>query len=424
MASNKYFLFRTSEVTEYSDVFSDEGDNLSLLSISTDHVSYITAKKGVVVFVFNNASLYENFQGAAREALTKTRMEVSCEVGEEFKLVKKITEYITNPSPTRRVLEFDAVNSSSSFRESKPSVIKPLLPKQPVIMSTQAVSNDPASIDLTQTTTTTIAGITYPSPSFMPIIDYNETELPSDGTAINASNNWDNSGSGGATYNITSSTTETIGSTTFPIVDRTNGTSVNAAADISAGSKLTMANALEIDGAYTIYMVVGTLGYASFGHSILDNGHTHIGFAANAGAENTSSEFWVRHNTSSLVRPAYMTLNATLDNTVAYQYPDPSLDGPDANTAGFEGQHTYVFVLRRDKDFNLYLHNHTGDIVGYAGSLTGSGDFATDGTLKIDDIGTGFRGFLPRIGVIGSDIGGSSASKLAKDLFKKYRLVL
>lgn len=413
MASNKYFLFRSEEVTEFSDVFTNNGANLSVLSVSTDNVAYLSAKKGAVVIVFNNAGLYDAFQGDEREALIKTRIEISCEEGEEYTLIKKITQFITTDSPTRRVLEFDSVRGYSAFDESKSGAVSPILPKQPVIMSTQVISNDPASVDLTQTTTTTIADITFPAPSLMPIVDYNETALPAHGSAVGAANNWNNSGSGGSTYHITNDTGT-------PAVNRDNGTSVDAV-DIAAGDNLIMANALEIEGEYTIYMVIGAIGYASFGHSILDNGHTHIGFATGAGEENLNSEFWIRHDTASTVRPAYMQLNNTNGGTKAYKFPDPKLDDSNVNTTGFEGQTTYVFVLRRDKDLNLYLHNHTGNVVGYVPRLTGSGDFATDGTLKVDEIGTGFRGFLPRLGIISSDIGGNFASKLAQDLFEKYK---
>jgi hypothetical protein len=415
MASDKYFLFRTGDITKFSEVFTDTGENLSVLSISTDRVAYITAKQGSVVVVFNNAGLYDTFQGTNREALIKTRMEVECNVGEEYQLVKKITQFITSPTMNKRVLEFDAVASSSTFNESAPETLRPLLPKFPVVMSTQAISDDPAATDLTQTTTTTIADITFPAPSLMPIVDYNETTLPAHGSAVGAANNWNNSGSGGSTYHITNDTGT-------PAVNEKSGTSVNAV-DIAPGDNLIMANALEIDGAYTIYMVIGTVGYGSFGHSILDNGATHIGFAAAAGDENTNSEFWVRHDTAGGRRPAYMQLNNTNGGTAAYKFPDPALENSDVNTVGFEGQQTYVFVLRRDKDLNLYLHNHTGNIVGYVEALTGQGDFATDGTLKVDDIGTGFRGFLPRIGIISTDIGISNASKLAQDLFDKYKKV-
>jgi len=366
MASNKYFLFRSEEVTEFSDVFTNNGANLSVLSVSTDNVAYLSAKKGAVVIVFNNAGLYDAFQGDEREALIKTRIEISCEEGEEYTLIKKITQFITTDSPTRRVLEFDSVRGYSAFDESKSGAVSPILPKQPVIMSTQVISNDPASVDLTQTTTTTIADITFPAPSLMPIVDYNETALPAHGSAVGAANNWNNSGSGGSTYHITNDTGT-------PAVNRDNGTSVDAV-DIAAGDNLIMANALEIEGEYTIYMVIGAIGYASFGHSILDNGHTHIGFATGAGEENLNSEFWIRHDTASTVRPAYMQLNNTNGGTKAYKFPDPKLDDSNVNTTGFEGQTTYVFVLRRDKDLNLYLHNHTGNVVGYVPRLTGSGD--------------------------------------------------
>ena len=165
MASDKYFLFRTADITEFSEVFSDSGSSLSVLSISTDHVAYITAKRGSVVIVFNNAGLYERFQGDTREALIKTRMEIECGQGQEFQLIRKITEFITNPSPVRRVLQFDAVSGTSSFKDSSPKSLLPLLPKLPVVMSTQEISDDPAATDLTQTTTTTIADITFPAPS-------------------------------------------------------------------------------------------------------------------------------------------------------------------------------------------------------------------------------------------------------------------
>jgi hypothetical protein len=138
----------------------------------------------------------------------------------------------------------------------------------------------------------------------MPIVDYNETTLPAHGSAVGAANNWNNSGSGGSTYHITNDTGT-------PAVNEKSGTSVNAV-DIAPGDNLIMANALEIDGAYTIYMVIGTVGYGSFGHSILDNGATHIGFAAAAGDENTNSEFWVRHDTAGGRRPAYMQMSIPL----------------------------------------------------------------------------------------------------------------
>ena len=414
----KFFLFKKEDVNEFSVGFTNTGDNLSVLAVPADSVAHMTATPGFVHFTFNNAGLYDHFQGTAREGFSKTRVSVACNEGDEYELIREVIAFIATTDNKRTTMVFDAVTGQSTFKSASihaDGAVTPFLPKQPTIMSTQAISNDPASIDLTQTTTTTIADITFPAPSLMPIVDYNETALPAHGSAVGAANNWNNAGSGGSTYHITNDTGT-------PAVDRDNGTSVNAV-NIAAADNLIMANALEIEGAYTIYMVLGLIGYGSFGHSILDNGHTHIGFAAGAGEENLNSEFWIRHDTASTVRPAYMQLNNTDGGTVAYKFPDPSLDDPDVNTTGFEGQTTYVFVLRRDKDLNLYLHNHTGDVVGYVPRLTGSGDFATDGTLKVDEIGTGFRGFLPRLGIISSDIGVDFASQLAQDLLEKYKKV-
>jgi hypothetical protein len=417
MAREKYFLFHREPVTDFSSTESNTGDGLSVIAIPAERLGNITARKARVVFTFSDAGIYQTYGGSGNEGMPNVRIEVACEAGQEVELIEQILTFASKDTG-RSIMKFDAVNQISSFPLAKVESLEditPKVPKQAIILSTGAVSNDPAATDITQTTTTAIAGITFPAPSLMPIIDYNETTLPAHGQAVGAANNWNNSGSGGSTYHITNDTGT-------PAVNRDNGTSVNAV-DFAAADNLIMANALELNGAYTIYMVIGTIGYGSFGHSILDNGATHIGFAAGAGEENTNSEFWVRHDTAVARRPAYMQLDNNEGGTVSYTYPDIALEAPDVNTVGFEGQTTYVFVLRRDKDFNLYLHNHTGSVVGYLDALIGPVDFATDGSLKIDDIGTGFRGFLPRIGVITDDIGSDSAAQLAKDLFVKYRKV-
>jgi|TARA_R100000030_G_scaffold79606_1_gene62492 hypothetical protein len=423
MASEKYFLFRTENITEFSEVFSDSGSNLSMLSISTDQVAYITAKQGSVVVVFNNAGLYETFQGTSREALTKTRMEISCDVGQELRLVRKITEFITNPSPVRRVLEFDAVTSSSSFKESKPATLKPLLPKFPVVMATQEISDDPASIDLTQTTTTTIADITFPAPSLMPIIDYNETGLAALGVndQVGAANNWVNAGTGGATFNITNDTGT-------PDVQRDNGImgGTDLAVQFATSEDLHLANALEVEGSYTAYMVIGTTGpYSVFGGSIFAHSTqgTYIGFGATVGTTDPKpNEFHVNHAIGTTYRKAFVNTNNTDFDTQQYKIPDPLLDNQDVNTVTFDGQQTYVFVLRRDKDNNLYLHNHLGVIVGFIPKQEEVGNFRTSGLLAIDRIGGGaFRHNIARVGVITTDIGGGAAKKLAIDLHEKYK---
>lgn len=421
MSSEKYFVFRSSPITEYSEVYSNDGNNLSVLSISTKQVAYITAKKGAVVIVFNNAGLYDTFQGTAREALSKTRIEIQCETGSEYDLIQSLTEFITNPSPARRVLRFDAVEGVSSMKItelSKVSGVKATVPKQPTIMSTQAISNDPASIDLTQTTTTTLDDITFTSPTLMPIVDYNPAGLAAVavGGEVGQTHAWDNAGTGGNTYDIDNNTNA-------PVVSqlRTNGLREKAVDIEASPENLILANELVVEDDYTMYFVIGAVGFGSFGASLVDDGsNVHIGFASADGLENTNSEFWVKHNVSGGNRPAYMDVLSTDYDTTSYRFPDPKLEDGISNPPVL-AQTCYVFMLRRDKAMNLYLHNHTGVIVGYAEAKTDSTDYATNGNLEVLNVGTGFRGNLARFGVIPSDIGAAEAARLCQDMFNRYR---
>ena len=91
----------------------------------------------------------------------------------------------------------------------------------------------------------------------------------------------------------------------------------------------------------------------------------------------------------------------------------------------------------------MYLHNRKGDVIGFIAAKTLKDDpkfdlntpGLTDGNLLIDQIGsTGsgsgvlttaatitFHGFVPRFGIIETDIGTASAAQLAQDLYKLYK---
>jgi len=421
MASDKYFLFRREDITDYSEIFSNNGENLSILAISADNVGYITATRGRVVIIFNNAGLYDGDGGGEREALPKTRVSVGCVVGQERTLLNKILEFITSPNTTRRVLTFDAVTGGSSFEEAdldgKPTITT-VLPKQPLVMATQEISNDPASTDLTQTTTTTIDGITFTSPTLMPIVDYNPSALSSyaTGAEVGQTNHWHNAGTGGATYDMDDNTNApTI------IGPRNNGLRDKAVYIEASPENLILANELTVEDDYTMYFVVGSVGYASWGGSIVDDGsNVRIGFAEDDSGLLINSELWVQHNISSSGGVASLHTNDTDYNTIDYRFPDPKLTEGIANPSKGVGQTCYVFVLRRDKQYNLYLHNHTGEIVGYIPSSISGLRYRTDGDLEILNVGTGFRGYLGRFGVIPSDIGAAEASRIARDMYEKY----
>jgi hypothetical protein len=416
----KFFLFKKEDVNEFSVGFTNTGDNLSVLAVPAESVAHMTATPGYVHFTFNNAGLYDHFQGTAREGFSKTKVSVACSEGEEYDLIREVIAFISNSDNKKTTMVFDAVTGQSTFKSAAihaDDAVTPFLPKQPTIMSTQAISNDPASIDLTQTTTTTIADIAFTSPTLMPILDYNEDSLTSAvGQPVGSSHAWNNAGTGGATYHIDNDT----GTPTHVRAGTTDSELRTDAVSIAAGEDLIMANEITIQDDYTMYMVIGLIGYGSLGSAIIDDGLVHIGFADASGNENTDSQFWIRHKTSSTRRPAYMQLNNTAYNTASYTYPDPKLE---AGTSVDEvGQTCYIFMLRRDKDYNLFLHNHTGVIVGYVPRKMGGGEFATDGDLTFDRICTGFRGNIARFGVIPSDIGAAESSRICQDLFDKYHI--
>ena len=420
MASDKYFLFRREDITDYSEIFSNNGENLSILAISADNVAYISATKGSVVVVFNDAGLYDGDGGGEREALAKTKVSVGCVIGQERRLLNNILEFITSPNTTRRVLTFDAVTGGSSFKEAeldgKPTITT-IIPKQPLVMSTQGISNDPASTDLTQTTTTEVGGITFTSPSLMPIVDYNPAGLSSYalGAEVGQTNHWHNAGTGGSTYDIDDNT-----GTPIVIGPRVNGTRDKAVQIGVSPTNLKIATELIVEDDYTMYFIVGMTAYFAMGGSIVnDSLYNYFGFAKDNSGEETNSEFYVRHNISTGGTIAKMDTSTTEFDTIAYRFPDPKI------AAGYQGvkdvgQSCYVFILRRDKEYNMYLHNHLGDIVGFIPAKTTGSNARTDGDLEITELGTGFGGNLSRFGVIDSDIGGAEASRIAQDMFEKY----
>jgi len=182
-----------------------------------------------------------------------------------------------------------------------------------------------------------------------------------------------------------------------------------------------LANDLTGEDDYTMYFVIGSVGYASWGGSLVDDGvNVRIGFAEDDLGMLINSELWVQHDISSSGGVASMHTNDTEYDTTDYRFPDPKLTEGIATPDKGVGQTCYVFVLRRDKQYNLYLHNHMGEIVGYIPSHTPGLRYRTDGDLNVLNVGTGFRGYLGRFGVIPSDIGASEANRIARDMYEKY----
>ena len=199
---------------------------------------------------------------------------------------------------------------------------------------------------------------------------------------------------------------------------------------------------------YTMYFVIGDPGSGSgsegFGVLFGDDAGETLGFSSSSFPD----EFTMRHGGLNGKPFRVKTLN-TDQGTEAYQFPDRS----SISNIG-ERQFCYVFVIRRDKDFNMYLYNHEGDLVAFVPATTVTGvtkskltktkeskdppkkqrkvttgtPNRTDGNLFIQQLGSSgsnvtdsFSGTLGRFGIITRDTGDAFCSQLAQDLFELYK---
>jgi hypothetical protein len=181
---------------------------------------------------------------------------------------------------------------------------------------------------------------------------------------------------------------------------------------------------------YTIYMVIGLPKYLIASLNLAERVRSFkriYGSANCAGpfSPNEPSRFQVRHGQLTGVEASMSTLSGDY-GTTPYEFPSKDIKNP--------AQTCYVFIVRRDINNNMYLHNHEGDLVGYLPSVTGGTDatpFRTDERLDIEYIGTNeigdsemrnsFVGYLARFGVIKKDIGSSEAARLAIALYERYK---
>jgi len=431
----KFFEFIRGEVNESSVKASDSGIGLAVIVIPVENLAFITATKGSVSLTFNNTSLYEYTSLLSGEAVEKTNIQVSCISGKEIELIDDITKFITSKTITQ-VMKFDAANQSSTFNKAIVNGIDDVIAKvsvNPTIMASGEISKgDPQKIF------TDVIGEIYFGDN-KPSLDFNHEGLAkySNADEITA---WDNAGTGGSTYSIAANVGDPLNITGLSAARGLAKTSANIALD----DYFVVPNAYKVSGAYTIYMcfrpntdddslgvIYGddsgdTMGMC-FGNAVYD---------ASGGidkAEGKLSTFKVRHD-GRTGEPASVSTGGTEKGTVAYNFPENYIDIDTGETC-------HVFVIRRDKNFNMYLHSRTGDLVGFIpgfskydtidGKIT-SLDGMTDGELLIEQIGSGggivtttgrgksFNGSLARFGVIEKDIGTNAAATLATDLFNLY----
>lgn len=427
----KFFFFRREPESETSASLSDTGVGLSTIAIPSENLTFITAGKKRVTFTFKDCNGFEDSLLLEGESIPKANITVSCKEGEESSLIESVINFLSRNTP-KNIMKFDVVDGESTFNQAvvgSVSDVISVIPANPVNTFTGEVSLGDEQTKFQNT----IADITFPGE--LPVLDFNHelisgiaegggaiSSIPNAGTAAVDTGNFTFASSGVFGPSDDSSLQEkavTIGSTArFRLASDFNVTSDD----------------------YTIYVA---LNFSSFTDSNLyglgvlyqDNAGECFGFGGrhkNNGAINqVDNELLSRRDVFS-VRHAGITGIAPFASTVSVDDGTKSVKIPDSNIEASNYNPNHVFIIRRDKHFNIFLHDRSGDIISKIPaktniddpSLVASSPGRTDGDLVFNGIGSPRnnigRFFLNRFGIIKSDIGANNAANLAKQLYKFY----
>ena len=439
--AKKFFLFRRSDPEGSAKRFSENGVDISILGIPADDIAFMTAGSREVNITFNDAGMYEENELFVGDSIEKTNITVACKKGEELELIEKIMLFVSNPAG-KTIMKFDAIEKKATFNNAltfSVSDINAKIKSQP----TERVSQNLSTGDPANRFRNIVGGINFGSRDNKPFLDYNHELLTgADDSTITL---WRNSGTGSSAHNITNLTG------TVTVQDEATAATTGLSkkcAQFAVGTFLNIPDAT-IEGDYTIYFAIGDpgSGAGSFGALFGDDLGETLGFSK----EGHSSIFTMRHDGLE-GKPFEQNTDSSEGGSVRYAFPDKS-NGTQIGARQF----CYVFVIRRDKDFNVSLHNHEGEIIAFIPAFTerstskiqsinkGKGKYdkksvavyskittgsagRTDGNLLLQRLGTAgtnitssFSGTLARFGVIKRDIGAGNASELAKDLYELYK---
>tara|TARA_R110001592_G_scaffold195008_1_gene442668 strand:+ start:67 stop:1458 length:1392 start_codon:yes stop_codon:yes gene_type:complete len=458
----KFFLFRRSNPLGPIKRFSENGKDISILGIPADQISFMTAGSGEINLTFNNASVYEENELFVGDSIEKTNVTISCEEGKEMDLIRSVMRFVSYETK-KSIMVFDVLNNNTTFNDAIVNNVSNLQAKiksQPTERVTQKISSG----DVGARFANIIGEINFGARDNKPFIDYNHQSMhPVDNTDIvaTAAAHWRNAGTGGAAFNITTG----VGSDAVTTQTEATAAAVGLGqicAQFGVNSRLTVPD-VTIKDDYTMYFVIGDPGAGSsgdgFGLLFGDVAGETLGFSTLSNPD----VFTMRHD--GLDGDPFKVKTSTRTNgTESYQFPDRS-----SSTTVGERQFCYVFIIRRDKEFNMYLYNHEGELVAFVPALTALSKTKTiiekeiksksaektkglydktlekisikeiskvttgtpgrtDGNLLIQQLGTagndavnGFTGTLGRFGVIKRDIGDASCSQLAQDLYELYK---
>ncbi len=447
MVSNKFFLFRRTDPIGSDKRFSEGGTDIPILGIPANQIAFITAGRGSVTLTFNAAGMYETSELFIGDSIEKTNVSISCKEGSELKLIEKIILFASR-SDGKTIMKFDAVEERAAFDDvviSNVTDIKAKIKSQP----TERISQKISTGDAANRFRNVIGGINFGSRDNKPFLDYNHELLTgADDTTLIL---WRNSGTGSSAYNLANHT----GTVTVQTEATALATGLSKTCAQFAANAFLNIPSVTIEDDYTIYFAIGDPGVGTNSFGVLfgdDDGET-LGFSS----EGYNSLFTMRHAGLS-GKPFEVDTNTDENGSVRYAFPDKS-----RTTEIGSRQFCYIFVIRRDKDFNVYLHNHEGEIVAFVpaftekstskvvtkikskptekskgiyektttpitSKVTAGSSSRTDGNLLLEQLGSSdenitssFAGTLARFGVIKRDIGDGNASQLAKDLYELYK---
>ncbi len=408
----KFFLFRQEAVGASSTRVSDTGLSLSVFVIPIDKLSFMTATKGEVQMVFDDATLYQESALYTGEAIEKTAVGVACSEGDELKLIEDVMRFIASDRSVSKFMRFDGASGgfTSKFVDTTKTInIFPRVKANPINTQTGKRSFG----DATAVAANTIAGINFNYTQ--PFLDYNHEGLSgfADGAEVTS---WANAGTGGSSYNIASNVGDPA------CVDpASTDRSLSQKAVIFAAGEHFIVPSVKVDHEYTVYMVIsthyGTDLFSPYFHTLygdaagetLGPGGTFKQDGPASGISQSKNRFSFRHS-GKTGEPAIFNAGSQIVQ--------------DENDINFNACH--VFIIRRDGDNNIFVHDRAGEIVAEIPAALGSAPGATDGSLLIERLGTTAdiltghfeKSVLARFGVIKTDIGYNESVRLADDLFQ------
>ncbi len=430
----KFFFFRREPESETSASFSDTGVGLSTIAIPSENLTFITAGKKKVIFTFKDCNGFDETVLQEGESMLKANITVACKDGEESSLIESVIDFMSRTT-AKNIMKFDVVKGESTFKQAVVDTIddvRSIIPSAPINTITKEISVGDEAKKFQQT----IAGIIFPGDR--PSIDYNHEGIAQYANNASIDAGWRNDGTEGSTYDL-----GLLEGACRAVTDAGESTLIKKAATIGSTEGFrTGVDFFATETDYTIYVVFNTNGLAtstSYGIGAIygdDEGET-FGFggrpqsdgvvsATNSNFRNSRNVFAVRHD-GLTGYPAFTSTVDPSDGTKSFEIPDSNVSAIDYNPNN-------VFIVRRDKQFNMFLHNRDGDIIAKLpaktkfldSSLTSSSPGRTDGTLKFKTIGrsnsapiTG-KVYLNRLGIITKDIGANDAANLAKQLHQLY----